>query len=88
MVVALIKNKVPLSNCLCHSCHTLYFRFIYVETSFLWQWYEEQDETTRQKIIDLINSGQLEIIGGGWSMNDEAVTLYQSIIDQFTLGLK
>lgn len=33
-----------------------------------------------------IKSGRLEFISGGWSMHDEGVTHYNSIIDQHTLG--
>jgi lysosomal alpha-mannosidase len=33
-----------------------------------------------------ICSGRLEFISGGWSMNDEGVTHYNSIIDQHSLG--
>ncbi|XP_049857093.1 lysosomal alpha-mannosidase-like [Schistocerca gregaria] len=63
-------------------------RFIYVETAFLWKWWLQNDEDRRQLMTDLINSGQLEIIGGAWSMNDEAASNYQSIIDQFTFALR
>ncbi|XP_049791934.1 lysosomal alpha-mannosidase-like [Schistocerca nitens] len=63
-------------------------RFIYVETAFLWKWWLDHNEAKRQLMIDFINSGQLEIIGGAWSMNDEAATHYQSTIDQFTWGLR
>jgi lysosomal alpha-mannosidase len=59
-----------------------------VETAFLKMWWDEQGESARTKIRGLVEKGQLEIISGGWSMNDEAVTHYQSIIDQFTWGLK
>lgn len=35
-----------------------------------------------------MNEGRLEFIGGAWSMNDEADTHYNSIIDQFAWGLR
>lgn len=36
----------------------------------------------------LVSEGRLSFAGGAWSMNDEAITHYQSIVDQFTWGLK
>lgn len=36
----------------------------------------------------LVEQGRLEFIGGAWSMNDEATTHYQSIVDQFAWGLR
>ncbi|XP_012260438.2 lysosomal alpha-mannosidase isoform X2 [Athalia rosae] len=63
-------------------------RFIYVETSFLWKWWLNQNDETKSDVQRLIDEGRLEIISGAWSMNDEATTHYQSIIDQFTWGLR
>ena len=66
----------------------MYNRFIYVETAFFWKWWEKQSEKVKNIVKDLVNEGRLEFIGGAWSMNDEAVTHYQSTIDQFTWGLR
>nr|CAD7590765.1 unnamed protein product [Timema genevievae] len=63
-------------------------RFIYVETAFFWKWWMDQHDFVKHTVRNLVNSGQLEFIGGGWTMNDEATTNYQSIIDQFTWGLR
>ncbi|XP_015365919.1 PREDICTED: lysosomal alpha-mannosidase isoform X1 [Diuraphis noxia] len=63
-------------------------RFIYVETAFFWKWWVEQSTETQIIVKDLVASGQLEFIGGAWSMNDEAASNYMSIIDQFTWGLR
>uniref|UniRef100_A0A6P7FYF0 alpha-mannosidase n=1 Tax=Diabrotica virgifera virgifera TaxID=50390 RepID=A0A6P7FYF0_DIAVI len=61
-------------------------RYIQVETAFFYKWWKEQDETMRRAFKNLVDNGHLEIVNGGWSMNDEACTNYQSTIDQFTLG--
>jgi lysosomal alpha-mannosidase len=63
-------------------------RFIYVESAFFTKWWREQDDKLKEQVKMLVNEGRLEFIGGAWSMNDEATTHYQSIIDQFTLGLR
>lgn len=63
-------------------------RFIYVETAYLWKWWKHQHDTVKHQFRKLIRNGQLELIGGAWSMNDEATTHYHSIIDQFTWGLR
>nr|CAD7429116.1 unnamed protein product [Timema monikensis] len=64
------------------------FRFIQVETAFFWKWWDEQDEDTRDLYKSLVNSGQIEMAGGGWSMNDEAASHYHSTIENFALGLR
>ncbi|XP_016995055.2 lysosomal alpha-mannosidase [Drosophila takahashii] len=63
-------------------------RFIQVETFFFSKWYSEQTETVQRAVQKLVAEGRLEFTGGGWSMNDEATVHYQSVIDQFKLGLK
>ncbi|RZC32449.1 lysosomal alpha-mannosidase [Asbolus verrucosus] len=63
-------------------------RFVQVETAYFKKWWERQNDAVKQKVIKLVNNGQLEIINGAWSMNDEAAVHYQSTIDQFTLGLR
>ncbi|XP_012143157.2 lysosomal alpha-mannosidase II isoform X2 [Megachile rotundata] len=63
-------------------------KFIYVETFFLWKWWLRQSDEMKETVRNLINEGRLEIIGGGWSMNDEAVTHYHSLVDQYTWGFR
>ncbi|XP_067010796.2 lysosomal alpha-mannosidase isoform X2 [Anabrus simplex] len=63
-------------------------RFVQVETAFLWKWWQDLSERKRNLVRQLVNSGRLEIIGGAWSMNDEAAAHYQSVIDQFTWGFR
>ncbi|CAF2951488.1 unnamed protein product [Rotaria sp. Silwood2] len=61
-------------------------RFIYVEIAFFWRWWRQQTEDMQNTVRKLVNEGHLEFISGGWSMNDEGVTHYNSIIDQHSLG--
>lgn len=63
-------------------------KFIYVEMAFFARWWNEQNNSTRDIVKDLVKRRQLEFINGGWCMNDEAATHYNAIIDQMTLGLR
>ncbi|XP_055640599.1 lysosomal alpha-mannosidase-like isoform X1 [Toxorhynchites rutilus septentrionalis] len=63
-------------------------KFIYVESAFFFKWWKEQTPELQEQVKELVNQGRLEFIGGAWSMNDEAATHYQSIVDQFTWGLR
>uniref|UniRef100_H2Z3Z4 Alpha-mannosidase n=2 Tax=Ciona savignyi TaxID=51511 RepID=H2Z3Z4_CIOSA len=63
-------------------------RFIYVEVAFFSRWWREQNTEVQQEVKRLVQEGRLEFILGGWSMNDEAATHYNAIIDQMTLGLR
>lgn len=63
-------------------------RFIFVESAFFFKWWQQQPMTLKKQVKQLVDEGRLEFAGGAWSMNDEATTHYQSIIDQFTWGLR
>ncbi|KAL5280981.1 MAN2B1.2 family protein [Megaselia abdita] len=63
-------------------------RFIFVESEFFFKWWDEQTPELQEEVRVLVNEGRLEFAGGAWSMNDEATVHYQSVIDQFSIGLK
>ena len=50
--------------------------------------HRENDWTLYIQVRKLVANKQLEFVNGGWCMNDEAATDYNSIIDQMTLGKK
>ncbi|KAJ0173745.1 hypothetical protein K1T71_010894 [Dendrolimus kikuchii] len=62
-------------------------KFIWAEISYLSLWWNS-DATDKDKAIfkDLLKTGQLEIVTGGWVMNDEANSHWLSIIQQLTTG--
>jgi hypothetical protein len=60
--------------------------FTFCEISFLSRWYYEQNARTKELFKNLVRSGQITIVNGGWVMHDEASTHYMSMIDQTTLG--
>jgi hypothetical protein len=46
-------------------------KYIQVETAFFYMWWREQDDDTKAKVHQVVQSGQLEFISGGWCMHDE-----------------
>ncbi|XP_037529044.1 lysosomal alpha-mannosidase-like [Rhipicephalus sanguineus] len=63
-------------------------RFVAAESAYFSRWWNEQSDEVKQMVRHMVNSGQLQFVGGGWVQNDEAVTHYTAIIDQMTLGLR
>lgn len=61
-------------------------RFVWAETSFWMRWYEVQQEDTKATVKALVESGQLEFVGGGWVQNDEANPDPVSVISQLSEG--
>jgi alpha-mannosidase II len=62
------------------------YKFIWAEMSFLSLWWDQATTDQRQLLKKLLNNKQLEIVTGGWVMNDEANTHYFAMIDQLIEG--
>ncbi|XP_023529523.1 alpha-mannosidase 2-like [Cucurbita pepo subsp. pepo] len=61
-------------------------KFIWEEMSYLEKWWRDASDEKRESFVTLVKNGQLEIVGGGWVMNDEANSHYFSIIEQMAEG--
>ncbi|XP_022895002.1 alpha-mannosidase 2 isoform X2 [Olea europaea var. sylvestris] len=46
-------------------------KFIWEEMSYLERWWRDASDVKKESFINLVQNGQLEIVGGGWVMNDE-----------------
>ncbi|PRP78438.1 hypothetical protein PROFUN_13701 [Planoprotostelium fungivorum] len=60
--------------------------FHWAEISFLKQWWTEQNEDQRKKFTRLVANGQIEFVGGGYVMHDEATASVDAIINQMSDG--
>ena len=61
-------------------------KFTYVEQAYFSRWWNEQSDDKKDRVKQLVESGQFEFTNGGWCMHDEAATHYIGMIDQTTLG--
>ncbi|CAF1076270.1 unnamed protein product [Didymodactylos carnosus] len=62
------------------------YKFVWAEISYLHLWWEQASNEKKELCKKLVNNGQLEIVTGGWVMNDEANTHYYAMIDQLIEG--
>ncbi|CAF0836527.1 unnamed protein product [Didymodactylos carnosus] len=62
------------------------YKFVWAEISYLNLWWEQASIDKRELCKKLINNGQLEIVTGGWVMNDEANTHYYAMLNQLIEG--
>ena len=63
-------------------------KFVWEEVSFLQRWWNDASDDQKELMKQLITEGRLEMIGGGWTMHDEAVNDARTIVNQMTLGLQ
>ena len=63
------------------------YKFNWSDTSFLARWYEETDQSMRDKLHQLVKNGQFQFMGGGWVMNDESLTVYKNAFLNIQTGI-
>ncbi|XP_066372837.1 alpha-mannosidase 2 isoform X1 [Miscanthus floridulus] len=61
-------------------------KFIWEEMSYLERWWRDAPPKKQEAFAKLVRDGQLEIVSGGWVMNDEANSHYFAIIEQMMEG--
>ncbi|KAL6605857.1 hypothetical protein ACP70R_041510 [Stipagrostis hirtigluma subsp. patula] len=61
-------------------------KFIWEEMSYLERWWRDAPRKKQETFAKLVRDGQLEIVSGGWVMNDEANSHYFAIIEQMMEG--
>ena len=62
------------------------YKFVWAETSFLRRWMRDQTDQDKQRMRELIKSGRIEIVGGGFSQNDEALSDIEAVIRNLETG--
>ncbi|RZC36724.1 alpha-mannosidase 2 [Asbolus verrucosus] len=82
----LTQTKHILSNMLVKLPEDPRRKFIWAEISYFSMWWEDLGEDEREVVKRLIRNNQLEIVTGGWVMNDEANSHWISTIQQLTEG--
>ena len=61
-------------------------KFVFVEIKYFSMWYNSLSLKDQEAMHKIVNRGQVEFLIGGWSMNDEACTHYDEIINNFLIG--
>lgn len=44
--------------------------------SYLERWWRDASDVKKESLVKLLQNGQLEIVGGGWVMNDEVISIH------------
>lgn len=60
--------------------------FSFAEIKYFQMWWEKQTPELQNITRKLVKDGQLDLVSGGWSAPDEAITTYDDILDNFMIG--
>ena len=77
-----------LSNTIISLTHNPNRTFIYSEISFFKKWYLNQTDKVKEQVKSLIKEGRLDIVNGGYVMEDSAACNYIDAITQLRYGLE
>lgn len=61
-------------------------RFVWSETKWLSMWWPQQTPPVQAAFRRIVSRGQFEVVGGGWSQNDETTTHWRDVIDNQIIG--
>ena len=50
------------------------------------KWYTAQNQKMRDFVKELVSTGRLNLVNGGWSAPDETVTNYEDLLSNFMIG--
>jgi alpha-mannosidase len=53
---------------------------------FFKMWWDNQNDSMKERVKGFVKNGQLELINGGWSMHDEACPTYDDMINNMMIG--
>lgn len=60
--------------------------FAFGDIKYFKGWYDELDTKQRDQVKKLVKEGQLDLVNGGWTPPDEALTQYDALLDNFMVG--
>jgi|Transcript_14435 alpha-mannosidase len=61
-------------------------RFTQVEMKFFSMWWQRQTEQKKYDVRQLVREGRLEFVNAGWSMQDEACTHHDDMMNNMMVG--
>lgn len=60
--------------------------FAYSEIKYFKYWWDQQEESLKKEVKEMVKDGRLDLVSGGWSAPDEATTTHDNIIDNLMIG--